>query len=72
MRLSATLMGVSAAGVLGGAWLCGLLAFGITVMCVSLAVGVYGLLRETGDRPAPSVHEVPTLAQVLEKARHAS
>jgi hypothetical protein len=32
-------------------------------------VGVYALLRDDGGRAAPSVHEVPTLAAVLERAR---
>ena len=69
MRLSVALMAASAAGVLGGAWLCGVVAFGIALMCVSAAVGVYGLLREAGDRPAPNVHELPG---PVERARRVS
>ena len=72
MRLSAVLLLLSLAGILGGAALIGLWALGLAVIADSVAVGAYALLREAGGRPAPSVHEVPTLAQVLEKARHAA
>jgi hypothetical protein len=69
VRLSVLLLLVSLAGVLAGGWLIGRWALGVAVIADSVAVGVYGLLRETGGRPAPSVHEVPSLAQVLERAR---
>ena len=72
MRLSVVLLLVSLAGVMGGAALIGLWALGLAIIVDSAAVGVYALLREDGDRPAPSVHEVPTLAQVLAKARDAA
>jgi hypothetical protein len=72
MRLSIVLLLVSLAGVLGGAALIGLWALGLAVIADSVAVGAYALLRDDGGRAAPSVHEVPTLAQVLEKARHAA
>jgi len=72
MRLSACLLLLSLAGILGGAALIGVWALGLAVIADSVAVGVYALLREAGGRAAPSVHEVPTLAQVLEKARHAA
>ena len=73
MRLSAVLLGISLLGVLAGGWLTGRLGFGLCVIADSLAVGFYALRRDdgTGDQP-PQVHGVPTLAQVLEKARHAS
>lgn len=69
MRLSAALLLVSLAGVMGGAALIGLWALGLAVIADSVAVGVYALLRDDGGRAAPSVHDVPTLAQVLERAR---
>ena len=72
MRLSIALLLVSLAGILGGAALIGVWALGLAVIADSVAVGAYALLREAGGRVAPSVHEVPTLAQVLEKARHAA
>jgi hypothetical protein len=70
MRLSVMLLIASLAGVLGGAALIGLPALGGAVIFDSLAVGVYALLRDDGREHArPSVHEVPTLSQVLERAR---
>ena len=72
MRLSACLLVLSLAGVMGGAALIGTWALGLAVIADSVAVGAYALLRDDGGRVAPSVHEVPTLAQVLEKARHAA
>jgi hypothetical protein len=72
MRLSIWLLIISLAGVLGGAALIGLPALGGAVIFDSLATGAYALLRDDGDRARPSVHEVPTLAQVLERARGAA
>ena len=72
MRLSVVLLFVSLAGILGGAALIATWALGLAVIADSVAVGAYALLRDAGGRQAPSVHEVPTLAQVLEKARHAA
>jgi hypothetical protein len=69
MRLSIVLLLVSLAGVLGGAALIATWALGLAVIADSVAVGVFALLREPGGRPVASVHEVPTLAQVLERAR---
>ena len=72
MRLSAVLLLLSLAGVLGGAALIGLPALGAAVIADSVAVGVYALLRDDGSRAAPSVHEVPpTLENILERARRA-
>lgn len=69
MRLSAVLLVVSLAGVLGGGALIGIPALGACLIFDSLAVGAWALLRDDGRREAPSVHEVPTLSQVLERAR---
>ena len=71
MRLSVVLLLLSLAGVLGGAALCGTLALGLAIIADSVAVGVYALLRDDGRRPLPSVHEVPTLENILERARRA-
>ena len=72
MRLSVALLLLSLAGIMGGAALIGLPALGGAVIFDSLAVGTWALLRDDGRREEPSVHEVPTLAQVLERARSAS
>ena len=73
MRLSVVLLLLSLAGILAGAALIGTWALGLAVIADSVAVGVYALLRDDGrGRAAPSVHEVPTLASILEKARNAS
>lgn len=70
MRLSLVLLVIALAGVLCGGWLCGGLAgLGGCLIFDSLAVGVWALLRDDGAPARPSVHEVPTLAQVLERAR---
>jgi hypothetical protein len=71
VRSSIALLLVSLAGILGGAALIGVWALGLAVIADSVAVGVYALLREDSGRAAPSVHEVPTLASILEKARRA-
>jgi hypothetical protein len=72
MRLSVVLLLLSLAGVLGGAALIGLWALGVAIIADSAALGVYALLRDAEDRARPSVHEVPTLAQVLDRARGAA
>jgi hypothetical protein len=70
VRLSLVLLIASLAGVVAGGWLVGRWAAGLGVVFDSLAVGAWALLRETGaDNAVPGVHEVPTLAQVLERAR---
>ena len=73
MRLSVVLLVLSLAGVLAGGWLIGRWAFGVCVIADSVAVGAWALLRDDGKagRP-PQVYGVPTLAQVLERARDAS
>lgn len=69
MRLSVVLLVIALAGVLGGGALIGVPALGACLIFDSLCVGAWALLRDDGDRARPSVHEVPTLAQVLERAR---
>jgi hypothetical protein len=69
MRLSAVLLLLSLAGIMGGAALIGLPALGGAVIFDSLAAGAWALLRDDGRGARPSVHEVPTLSQVLERAR---
>ena len=68
MRLSVILLLVALAGVLGGGALIGLPALGGCLIFDSLCVGLWALLRDDG-RAAPSVHRVPTVADVLERAR---
>jgi len=59
VRLSVVLLLVSLAGVLG-----------LGIVADSVAVGVYALLRDDGRGvQAPPVHQVPTLHDVLERAR---
>ena len=73
MRLSVVLLCCALAGVVLGGLLIGVWAAGLGVIFDSLCVGVWGLLRETGTgQVVPGVHEVPTLGQVLERARRAS
>jgi hypothetical protein len=72
MRLSVVLLLCSLAGIMGGAALIGLWALGLAIIVDSVAVGVYALLRDPEARVGPSVHEVPTVANVLERARRAA
>jgi hypothetical protein len=62
----------SLAGVLGGAALIGLWALGVAIIFDSLAVGAYALLADDESGARPSVHEVPTLAQYLQRVRDAA
>ena len=73
MRLSAVLLGISLLGVLAGGWLTGRLGFGLCVIADSVAVAVWALLRDDG-KPAepPQVHGVPTLGEILARARDAA
>ena len=72
MRLSIGLLLVSLLGVLAGGWLTGRLGFGLCVIADSLAVAAWALSRDDGQvRAEPGVHEVPTLHDVLERARRA-
>ena len=73
VRLSVVLLVVALGGVLGGGWLVGRWAFGLCLIADSVAVGAWAVLRDDGrGRPQPQVYGVPTLAQVLERARDAS
>jgi len=70
--LSVVLLGVSLLGILAGGWLTGRLGFGLCVIADSLAVGFYALRRDDGTGgQQPQVHGVPTLHDVLERARRA-
>jgi hypothetical protein len=72
MRLSVVLLLLSLAGILGGAALIGTAALGGAVIFVSLCTGVYTLFfRDDGTGQQPQAHGVPTLHDVLEKARRA-
>ena len=71
MRLSGCLLLVSLAGVIGGAWLIGTWMVGLAIMADSLLVGLWALFRydDGTGRQEPGVHEVPTLENILERAR---
>jgi hypothetical protein len=72
VRLSVVLLGISLLGILAGGWLTGRLGFGLCVIADSLAVGFYALRRDDGTGPQePQVHGVPTLENILERARRA-
>ena len=68
MRVSLLLLLAALAGVLGGGALIGLPALGGCLIFDSLCVGAWALLRDDGAAK-PQAHQVPTLAQVLERAR---
>jgi hypothetical protein len=72
VRLSACLLLCSLAGILGGAALIGTWVLGLAIMADSLLLGLWVLFRDDGQGREPSVHEVPTLANVLDRARRAS
>jgi hypothetical protein len=69
MRLSVVLLLIALAGVLGGGALISIPMLGGCLIFDSLCVGAWALLRDDGSHARPGVHEVPTLAQVLERAR---
>jgi hypothetical protein len=71
VRVSVVLLAVSLLGVLAGGWLTGRLGFGLAVIADSAAVGAWALLRDDGRDRQPQVHGVPTLHDVLERARDA-
>ena len=73
MRLSVVLLAVCLLGVLAGGWLTGRLGLGLCVIADSVAVGAWALLRDDGQvRAEPGAHEVPTLHDVLERARRSA
>ena len=72
MRTSAIALVLSLLGIVAGASLIGVWAVGCAVIFDSLCAGVWAVLRETGEGATASVapsYEVPTLGQVLERAR---
>ena len=71
MRTSVLLLLASLAGMVLGGWRIGRWALGLAVIADSVCVGVFALRRDDGQ-PAPQVHEVPPLAQALERFRRAS
>jgi hypothetical protein len=71
VRVSIALLLVSLAGILGGAALIATWVLGLAIIADSLLLGVWVLFRDDGTGRQPSVHAVPTLADVLEKARRA-
>jgi hypothetical protein len=74
VRVSVVLLLLSLAGILGGAALIGVAALGGAVIFVSACTGVYTLFfRDDGTgRQQPQVHGVPTLGDVLERARRSA
>lgn len=72
MRLSVVLLCCALAGVLGGGALIGVPALGACLIFDSLCVGGWAVLRDDGAGARPQVHEVPTLGQVLDRARGAA
>jgi hypothetical protein len=73
MRLQVTALILGALGALGGGWLVGTWCFGVVMIVLSGGLIAWGLLHDDGaGRAAPSVHDVPSLQQVLGRARSAS
>ena len=75
MRTSAVACLLGAAGALGGGWIVGRWCFGLTLLLLSVALIVWGLLRDDGAPAQPQAAQVtapPTLRDVLERARRAS
>jgi hypothetical protein len=69
VRTSAVLLACSLLGVILGAALVGRWAVGVALIADSVAVGVFALLRDTEGRGQPGLRPVPTLPEVLERAR---
>ena len=72
MRLSAFLLVLSLLGIIGGAALIGRWAVGCAVIFDSLCVGVWALHRDDGLPSPAALHEAPTLANILERARRSA
>lgn len=49
MRLSAFLLTLSVAGVVGGAWLIGVWAVGVAVVAMSAGLGAWAILRDVPE-----------------------
>ena len=69
MRLSLILLLCALAGILGGGALIGLPALGACLIFDSLAVGVFAWFRDDGAAAPQALHQLPTLAEILERAR---
>jgi hypothetical protein len=67
--LSVVLLCCSLAGVILGAALIGTAAVGAAVIFDSLCLGVWALARDDGLPSVPGVRAVPTLPEILERAR---
>ena len=75
MRLSVALLLISLAGVLAGAAVVDLLGWpviGGALIFDFTVLGAWGLLRDDGKPSVPQVHGVPTLHEVLDRARQSS
>ena len=75
VRTQLVLLAVSLLGIIGGAFLIGLWAVGCAVIFDSLCAGVFALWGLDDGQPPQAVvpeYDVPTLEQVLERARRAS
>jgi hypothetical protein len=70
MRSSVVLLGCAVAVFLGGAALISVAVLGGALMFTALAAAAWALMRDDVTA-VPRLHEVPTLAQVLQKARDA-
>jgi hypothetical protein len=51
VRLSAFLLVIAVAGVVGGAWLIGMWAVGAVVIAMSGGLGAYAVLRDVPEHP---------------------
>lgn len=72
MRISAAACLLGALGALGGAWLIGRWAFGLTLTGLSVSLIIWGLLRDDGTAPRAEHVAPPTLREVLERARRSA
>jgi len=66
------LLACAVAAFLGGAALISLAVLGGALMFTALVTAGWALLRDDGRHVAPSVHSVPSLDDVLERARRAA
>lgn len=69
MRVSAAACLLGALGALGGAWLIGRWAFGLTLIVLSAGLIVWGVFRDDGAEPRAEQVPVSSLHDVLERAR---
>lgn len=71
MRLSACLLVLALAGMVGGAFLIGRWAVGLAIIADSVAVAAWALLHDDGQEPAQvrPIRGGATLGEILEEAR---